>query len=107
MTTKIVLTETAKADLREIALFIADQAKDKNVAIRFTRELQEKWKILEEFPQMGALPKDRVLVSYGFRFLVHKDYLIFYLCNEKENFVQIVSVFHAKRDYFQVMKKFV
>ena len=76
---KVELTETAKSDLRDIALYLTEASKEKSVAIGFVNELRENYKKLEDFPQIGAFPKDRVLVSLGYRFLVHKDYLTFYI----------------------------
>ena len=106
MSCKIVITDTAKSDLRDIAVYLADMSKDKNLAIRFVKELQEKTKILEQFPESGAIPKDRVLKSNGYRFLVHKDYLIFYLYEKSESTAYVMAVFNGKRDYMRVMKKF-
>lgn len=106
MSCKIVITDTAKSDLRDIAVYLADMSKDKQLAIRFVKELQEKTKILEQFPESGAIPRDRVLKSNGYRFLVHKDYLIFYLYEKKDNTAYVMAVFNGKRDYMRVMKKF-
>lgn len=102
---KIVFTDTAKSDLRNIALYLADLSKDKNLAIRFVKELREKTRILEQFPESGAIPADRVLKSSGYRFLVHKDYLLFYLYEKEANTVYVMSIFNGKRDYLRVMKK--
>ena len=90
----------------DIAFYLADLSKDKNLAIRFVKELQERAKVLEQFPEIGSIPKDRVLKSQGYRFLVHKDYLLFYLYEKAENKVYILAVFNGKRDYMRVMKKF-
>lgn len=106
MNCQIVFTDTAKSDLRDIAFYLADLSKDKNLAIRFVKELQERAKVLERFPEIGSIPKDRVLKSHGYRFLVHKDYLLFYLYEKAENKVYILAVFNGKRDYMRVMKKF-
>ena len=106
MSCRVKLTATAKEDLRSIALYIAEQAKDNGVATRFVSEFMEKCKILEQFPESGAIPKDRVMMSAGYRFLVHKEYLFFYSYDKTENTVYILAVFHSKRDYMRVMKKF-
>lgn len=106
MSCRIVFTDTAKSDLRDIAVYIADLSKDKKFAIRFVKELQEKTKILEHFPESGAIPRDRVLKSSGYRFLVHKEHLLFYLYEKEENTVYVMAVFNGKRDYMRVMKKF-
>lgn len=103
---KIVFTDTAKSDLRYIALYLADLSKDKNLAIRFVKELREKARILEQFPESGAIPADRVLKSNAYRFLVHKDYLLFYLYEKEANTVYVMAIFNGKRDYLRVMRKF-
>lgn len=106
MSCQIVFTDTAKSDLREIAVYLAERTQDKQLAIRVVKELQTATKILETFPESGAVPRDRVLKSSGYRFLSHKDYLLFYLYGKEENRVYIMAVFHGKRDYMRVMKKF-
>ena len=106
MNCRVQFTATAKEDLRSIAYYIADQSKDKSIAVRFVEELQKRCRILEQFPESGAIPKDRIMMSTGYRFLVHKDYLIFYNYVKDENTAYILAIFHAKRDYMRVMKKF-
>lgn len=106
MNCSVLFTDTAKADLREIALRIADLTGDKSIAIGFVRELQERTRILEQFPESGGIPRDRVLKSSGYRFLAYKDYLMFYQYKKEENRVYIMAVFHGKRDYMRVMRKY-
>lgn len=106
MSCQIVFTDTAKSDLRDIAVYLADLSMDKNLAIRFLKDLQEQTAILEQFPESGAIPRDRVLKSSGYRFLAHKDYLLFYLYEKAENKVYVMSIFNGKRDYMCVMKRF-
>ena len=100
------MTVTAKSDLREIAQNIYELSKDKTISIRFVKELQEKCEILKQFPECGSIPKDRIMMSFGYRFLVYKDYLIFYLYKKEENTAYIMAIFNAKQDYMRVMKKF-
>ena len=73
MSYQVRITETAKQDLREIALYIAEHSMDNETAKRFVMELREQCKRLVDFPQSGAIPKDHVLRSLDFRYIVHKD----------------------------------
>lgn len=107
MNFKVKFTDTAKEDLRNIATYIADQSKDSRVAIHFVNELRAKTKILEMFPESGAMPSDRVMRAAEYRFLVHKEYLIFYHYEHKESTSYILAVFNAKRDYTRVMRKII
>ena len=106
MSCLVKLTATAKEDLRGIAFYIAEQSKDKAVAANLVKELSDKCKILEEFPESGSIPKDRIMLSAGYRYLTHKDYLVFYKYEREENTAYVLAVFNAKRDYMRVMKKF-
>lgn len=106
MSSQIVFTDTAKSDLHDIVLYIAEWSKDKKLAIRFVKELQEKASILEQFPESGVIPRDRVLKSNGYRFLTHKDYLLFYKYEKVENTAYVMAVFNGKRGYMRVMKKY-
>ena len=101
---KIELTETAKSDIRDIALYLTEASKEKSVAIGFINELRENYRKLENFPFVGANPKDHVLVSLGYRFLIYKDYLTFYTVDDDQKIVRIFAIFHAKRDYIRVLK---
>lgn len=103
----INFTEIAKCDLRDIAIYIAEQVKDKDIAKAFVKELTEQCIRLEEHPLIGAIPKDRMLVSLGYRFLVYKEYLIFYSINEFEKKIYIQAIFNAKKDYTKAFKNFI
>ena len=107
MSFQVQFTDTAKEDLRSIATYIAEQAKDRMIAIKFIKELKEKTAILEAFPESGAIPDDRIMKNSGYRFLVHKDYLIFYYYMPKESTSYILAIFNAKRDYSRVMRRFI
>lgn len=106
MKCQVIFTDTAKSDLREIAMYLAERSKDKQFAIRFVKELQEETKILEAFPESGAIPRDYILKCSEFRFLTYKDYLLFYRYERNESRAYVLAVFHGKRDYMRVMWKF-
>lgn len=107
MSYQVRITETAKQDLREIAFLIAERAMDTEIAKHFIAELQAQCRRLTDFPQSGAVPKDHILRSFDFRYLIHKDYLIFYSIDEAQKIVHILAIFHSKRDYLRIMRKFI
>ncbi len=107
MSYQVRITETAKQNLREIAFYIAEHAMDREIAKRFVMALREECKRLADSPQAGALPKDRILRSFDFRYIVYKDYLIFYNIDEEHRTVNVLAIFNAKKDYLRVMRKFI
>ena len=107
MSYTVRLTDTAKQDLREIAFWIAEKSKDREIAKRFVGELRETCRKLDTFPNAGGIPKDRIIRSAEVRFIVHKEYLILYLVDEEGKQVNVMAIFNAKKDYMRVMKKFI
>ena len=107
MSYTVKITDTAKSDLRDIAFYIADSAKNIDIAVGFVNELQERCNQLVEFPNSGAFPKDRILRSSGYRFLTHKEYLICYIIDEENKNVYVNAFFNAKKDYLRVLNKLV
>lgn len=101
------LTDTAKQDLRDIAIWVARKSKYIEVARNFVLELRDECKKLISLPDRGAFPKDRILRSAGYRYIVYEDYLIFYLIDNERHIVNIMSIFNAKKDYFKAMRKYV
>lgn len=104
MRCKLWMTETAIADFKKIALDILDVSKDVETAVNFVAALKAEVDRLAEFPQAGAIPDDRNLVCQGYRFFVHKEYLIFYTYDEGSETVCVKAAFNAKRDYKRVMR---
>ena len=107
MSYRVRVTDTAKQDRREIALYILEESGSTETAKRFVTELRGACQKLTDFPNAGALPKDRILVSLGFRYIPHKDYLIFYSVDEAQKTVHILAVFNSKKDYMRVMRAFI
>lgn len=104
MQCNVVMTETAISDFKKIARDILDISKDTDTVVKYVSELKAECNRLMDFPQSGALPNDRSLVCQGYRFLVHKDYLIFYTYKDGDDTVYVKAAFNAKLDYRRVMK---
>ncbi len=99
------MTDTAKNDLREIGLGIYEVSRDPDTAVHFVIELEEQCNVLYSAPELGAVPKDYVLKALGYRYLVHKHYLVFYITDPAEQTVYIHAFFNEKLDYFRFMRK--
>ena len=80
---------------------------ERSLSTSLNMELREQCKRLVDFPQSGVIPKDHVLRSLDFRYIVHKDYLIFYCIDETQRIVDVLAIFNAKKDYLRVMRKYI
>jgi plasmid stabilization system protein ParE len=90
---RVVLSGEAKADLREIGLFIARDNKTR--ARSFVRELQAKAHDAANMPRVFPLiPRYE---HYGIRRRPYRDYLILYRIEDIR--ISIVRILHGARDY--------
>lgn len=90
---RVVLSDQAKSDLREIAFFIARDNKTR--ARSFVRELQVKAREVGDMPR--AFPLVPRYEHHGIRRRPYRDYLIFYRIEEDR--IVIVHIMHGARDY--------
>jgi toxin ParE1/3/4 len=90
---KVVVSDQATADLREIGLFIARDNKAR--ARSFVRELQAKARDIGDIPR--AFPLIPRYEHHGIRRRPHGDYLIFYTIEDDQ--VSVVHILHGARDY--------
>jgi len=94
---KVVFSGQAKAELREIGLYIARDNKPR--AVSFVRELRAKAK------QIGNAPRACPLLPghehRGIRRRPYGNYLIFYRI--EDNRIAILHILHAARDYERLL----
>ena len=103
---KIVIADTARADLISIVDGISELIGEIDGALEFIDKLKRHCEMLEDFPYGGCVPSDEEIAARGFRFLIYGTYLIFYTVAEDKGEVRIISVFNSKRDYTLVLKEY-
>ena len=85
----------AQQDLVDILEYI--QIDNPSAALNLLGEIDQVISGLEDFPQLGFIPKDNHLKNLGYRILVVNNYLVFYvILNES---VEIRRIIHGKRKY--------
>lgn len=87
----------AEKDLKEIISYI--QTDNPNAALNLLDDIDKSISQLKDFPYKGKSPEDNYLQSKGYRMLVIKNYIVFYVVNENINEVEIRRILHGKRKY--------
>jgi|ERR1035437_882998 toxin ParE1/3/4 len=91
---KIVWSDAAIADLQEICSYAAQD--DPQAAIRLGQGTLDHVRVLASFPFIGpTYPRG---VKGTLREIVFRSYRIFYDVNEKSHSVEILHVWHPRRD---------
>jgi plasmid stabilization system protein ParE len=61
--------------------------------------------LLENFPEMGAVEKSKMLENLEIRYLVEGNYKILYQINNSKGLVEILAVFDTRRDPSKMLSK--
>ena len=99
----IEITEPAESDLKNIRLYIEEELLEPNTAIKIIDEIGESIVSLEELPMRNALVCDARLAKLGIRRAMVKNYIIFYIVDEKESEVTIIRILYSKRNWINLL----
>lgn len=94
-TYKIKIYPTAKQDLEEVIGYLNTLSPD--AASKYYDLLVEEIASLSKMPERCPKPKDLALAVKGYRYLIVKNYLVFYVIIGDT--VQIRRILYARRDY--------
>ena len=94
-TYKIRIFPTAKQDLEEVIGYLNTLSPD--AASKYYDLLVEEISSLSKMPERCPKPKDLALAVKGYRYLIVKNYLVFYVIIGDT--VQIRRILYARRDY--------
>ena len=96
---KVIRTDKADEQLREIIFYIADDSGSIDIALNYLDKIETAIKRLEDFPNSGSIPRYSVLRKQGYRVLIVEIHLVFYKVNDKEHVVTIYAVLDGRREY--------
>lgn len=92
---KIKIFPRAKQDMEEVIDYLNTLSLD--VALKYYDLLVEEIAGLSQMPERCPRPKDLALAARGYRYLIVKNYLVFYVI--AGDTVQIRRILYARRNY--------
>lgn len=95
MKRRVRILRRAERDLQEIFDYVAREGG--LAADQFIDRLLDAIQSLEHHATRGAQPRDRVLRERGYRYLVHRGWLVFYKMGARS--VRIYRVLRGRREY--------
>jgi len=96
---KVKIYPAAKKDLLEIIDYLNTLSPE--AALRYYDLLTEEIASLSTMPERCPRPKDLALAAKGYRYLVVKNYLVFYVVSGDT--VQIRRILYGRRDYLSLL----
>lgn len=96
---KIVRTDKADEQLREITFYIAEDSGSIDIALNYLDKIEAAINDLEDFPMSGSIPRYSILRKQGYRVLIVERHLIFYKVDENKRIVIIYAIVDGRREY--------
>ena len=100
----VVITETAKAELRNAAYYISSTLGDLSASLRLIDTANNKLSSLSDFPQRNPVVKDIFLSLNGIRIQKINNYLAFYVINEDKKIVSVLRILHSRQNWIEILK---
>jgi toxin ParE1/3/4 len=100
---KILRTDKAEEQLREIIFYIAGDSGDVDIALKYLDKIETAINRLQEFPESGSIPRYSILKKQGYRVVIVERHLVFYKINEIEKTVMIYAIVDGRREYHNLI----
>ena len=91
---RVVLSSSARADLRDIVRYISID--DPDAALRFGRFLISRTKLLSQSPELGRIVPE--FEDNLIREIIVRAYRIVYRVDHSQQLVEVIRFWHAARD---------
>ena len=96
---RVLRTDKAEEQLRELIFYIAEDSGSIDIALEYLGEIEKAICRLEDFPMSGSVPRYSVLRKQGYRVLIVERHLIFYKVREDEKIVIVYAIVDGRREY--------
>ena len=99
----VEVTLQAQEQMREIAVYVAKELKNRDAALGVLDSFEEAILSLEEFPERVALTEEEPWRSEGIHQLIVENFFIYFWIDDKV--VRITAVVYQKRDQRRQLRK--
>lgn len=104
MSYQLHITGVAERDLIQAADYIEFVLKNPQAADDLLEEMDQKINALLSFPKEHPLAYDKLLSSWGIRFIQVKNYLVFYVVSEEKSQITVVRFLYAKSNWTSILR---
>lgn len=96
---KIIRTDKADEQLREIIFYIADDSGNIDIALDYLDKIEKAINRLEDCPMSGSIPRYSILRKQSYRVLIVERHLVFYKVKEDEKVGTIYAIMDGRQEY--------
>ena len=96
---RILRTDKADAQIRDIIFYRAELTGSNSAALELLKHLEAGLSQLSLFPDSGFPPRYQALRNRGYRVLIVEEYLFFYKADHRSKTVTIYAAVNGRMDY--------
>jgi toxin ParE1/3/4 len=97
------ITDIAEEEILSTAKYIGDVLKAPEAANSLLDEIEKYENILENTPNMFSFVPDEYLATKGVKYVMVKNYMMFYTINEEEKSVTVIRFLYGRRDWKNIL----
>ena len=98
------ITDIAEEDILSAVQYIADILNAPMAASNLLDDIEKQEKVLENMPNMYPFVPDEYLAKSGLKFVMVKNYILFYTINEDEKAVNVIRFLYGRMDWKNILK---
>ena len=100
------ITDIAEEDILSKVKYISNILKNPVAANNLLDEIERYEEILENTPNIFSYVSDNNLAKKGLKFIVIKNFLMFYTVNENDKSVTVIRFLYGRRDWKNLLQKY-
>ena len=97
------ITDVAEQDILHTVKYISDVLKNPTAANNLLDEIEKYEEIIKNTPNIYPFVFDQYLAGIGLKFVVIKNYIMFYIVNEDEKKVDVIRFLYARRNWRNIL----
>ena len=97
------ITDIAEKDILSTAKYISDALKAPKAANNLLDEIEKHEEELEKNPYIYPLVSDEYLAEKGIKFILIKNYMLFYIIND--DVVNVIRFLYGRRDWKNILRE--
>jgi len=105
MNYSVYITDLAEKDILSTVKYITDALKNPVAANNLLDEIERREKILEDTPEIYPFVNDEYLSGKGIRYVIIKNYLMFYTIDEDNKFINVIRFLYGRRNWINILRK--
>jgi plasmid stabilization system protein ParE len=98
------ITDIAEEDILDTVRYITHVLKNSIAANNLLDEIEKHEKILEDTPGIYPFVHDEYLAEKGLKYVMIKNFLLFYIIDEKNKIVNIIRFLYRRRDWKNILR---